>query len=127
MLSWELRNRLLIVACCAALLLSASPGAAQGDRSSAAKNDSTDASNPPQYDYEKFLEKLRTQLETSPYLQAGDIEIDGVKLSWNFARKPCSIPLMQGDAKAETKSRVVKPQEPEQFTARLADAPAPPC
>ena len=97
------------------------------DRSSASKSDSADASNPPPLDYENFLEKLRTQLESSPYLQAGDIEIDGVKLNWNFARKPCSIPLMQGDAKAETKGRVVEPKEPERFTGRLADAPAPPC
>jgi hypothetical protein len=127
MLSWVLQKRFLLVACCAALLLSASPGTAQGDRSSASKSDSADASNPPPLDYEKFLEKLRTQLESSPYLQADDIEIDGVKLSWNFGRKPCSIPLMQGDAKAETKGRVVEPKEPERFTGRLADAPAPPC
>ncbi len=124
MLHWVLRNRFLLVACCAALLLSASPGTAQEDLSSASESEATDTSNPLPYEYEKFLEKLRTQLETWPHLQAGDIEIDGVKLSWNFARQPCSIPLMQGDSKAETKSLVV---EPKRFTGRRADAPAPPC
>ena len=41
--------------------------------------------------------------------------------------KPCSINLKQAQPKADTKSRVVAPVDPDRFKQRIAEMPAPPC